>query len=143
MAIKVLKPEWANKEFTFLQFLGPHPYITPILSQGVLGKQIDPLPSDHFVMMPLFRDGDLYRKVRREGPIPLKEIVLMAEQLLKALAHIEAKEVCHGDIKPLNILYDEQWGGINLTDFGSSFQLGHLKHQPPSFTTQALCYRAP
>ena len=49
-------------------------------------------------------------------------------EMLDCLAYLEDKGVCHKDIKPENILYDEVSGKIKLIDFDIA-EMQRYKHE--------------
>src|SRR6266853_3789078 len=59
-----------------------------------------------------------------QGPLPLKEAVGYAGQILDALDAAHKKGITHRDLKPANILVTRQ--GIKLLDFGLAKQSGPL-----------------
>ena len=62
-----------------------------------------------------------YRKEKKMVPHIL--VKLYGYQLMRAIAYIHAKGVCHRDIKPQNILINTETHQMKLCDFGSSKQL--------------------
>ena len=58
---------------------------------------------------------------------PLKESlsVRVALSLLSAGGILEAKDWCHVDIKPNNVMLDDK-GGVIMIDYGSAVKLGDL-----------------
>src|ERR1041385_6275139 len=51
-----------------------------------------------------------------QGPVPLREAIAYATQILEALDTVHRKGIAHRDLKPANILLGKQ--GIKLLDFG-------------------------
>src|SRR6266446_2321830 len=70
-----------------------------------------------------------------KGPLPLKEAVEYAGQILDALDAAHKKGITHRDLKPANILVTKQ--GIKLLDFGLAKQSGPL-HETDATLTAAL-----
>jgi len=56
----------------------------------------------------------------QSGEIPLIYVKLYIYQLCRALNYIHSKQICHRDIKPQNILVNQQDGILSLCDFGSA-----------------------
>ena len=61
--------------------------------------------------------GSTLAEVRRMGSLPFPDLVEIAVQVTRALEHAQAFEIVHGDIKPSNLLLDEQHR-VKLSDFG-------------------------
>ncbi|WP_440995459.1 protein kinase domain-containing protein [Arhodomonas sp. SL1] len=72
----------------------------------------------------------------RHGPLPVRELLLIARQLatlLYYLRHHPGGPIVHGDIKPSNLVFDPEDGRVSLIDWGSSVfaQVDH-RGQPTS-----------
>ena len=61
---------------------------------------------------------DLKRLIRRRGPLPAAEVARIAAQVLEGLAAAHRAGIVHRDVKPHNILVDEETERAWLTDFG-------------------------
>ena len=59
-----------------------------------------------------------------EGPMESAEAVRHAAALFDALAHLHHDGVSHGDVKPDNLMIDEEEDALRLIDFGLSGALG-------------------
>ena len=74
--------------------------------------------------------------------IPFVRIQRIMKQIFEALKFVHDKEICHRDVKPENILLDEN-DNVKLCDFGSSKKLtqdSNIKHFPHVVSRY---YRAP
>lgn len=70
---------------------------------------------------------DLEQFSLRHGPLPIKSIIKIIQQLCEVLLKLrqfkddgETKPIVHGDIKPSNLVWDESTESIMLIDWGSS-----------------------
>jgi Tol biopolymer transport system component/serine/threonine protein kinase len=93
-----------------------HPNIVPIYDYGTTPDGIS------YVVMRLLTGGSLGQRLERhktaEAPLPtLSETGHLLRQMASALDYAHQKGVIHRDIKPNNIMFDEQ-GNAYLVDFG-------------------------
>src|SRR5207248_8259079 len=72
-----------------------------------------------FLVTPYIEGGTLARHLKR-GPLSLAEVHHLFVPLVQAVAYIHRRGVIHRDLKPTNILLDEQDGQlyVRLIDFG-------------------------
>jgi serine/threonine-protein kinase len=76
-----------------------------------------------FLVMELLSGEDLRARLRREGRIPLAELVHIAGQVLRALSRAHAEGIVHRDLKPDNIFLcqrDDDPMFVKIVDFGIS-----------------------
>ncbi len=74
-----------------------------------------------FLVMELLTGQDLKAWVKKNGPLSIKETILMAKHLCGALSEAHRQNVIHRDIKPTNVMLSKKAGaGLNtkLIDFG-------------------------
>lgn len=93
------------KTLSFLQ----HPAIVPILDYG----EEEGIP---YLVMPFLPEGTLEQYVQ-QGPLPWRQAVQLILPVAEALAYAHEQGIVHRDVKPSNILLDEQ-GRPLLSDFG-------------------------
>lgn len=87
-----------------------HPNVLPIYAYG----EQDGLP---YIVMPYMSRGTLSEYVAQHGPLSLLDAQWYLEQIASALTHLHEQGWIHCDIKPANILIDEEEHAM-LTDFG-------------------------
>ena len=119
VAIKVLPPEMSHDPKLIPRFQQEaktaakldHPNIIPIYrveSEGGL---------DYFVMK--YVTGRSLEQLLDEGPIPIDVARRVLREAALALGHAHKRKVVHRDVKPANIMLEED-GRVVLTDFGIS-----------------------
>ncbi|GAB4843549.1 hypothetical protein Ancab_013512 [Ancistrocladus abbreviatus] len=90
--------------------------------------------------------GDLLTLLRQDVRLPEDSIHDLACDIVTALQYLHSKGIIYCDLKPSNILLDEN-GHIKLCDFGLARKLGEICKTPSSSLPQAKrgtpCYMAP
>ncbi len=87
-----------------------HPFVCAIVDMGAAG------PIEYLVM-PYYAGGSLADRLGRQRTIAAAESASIGVQVACALDHAHRHGIVHRDIKPDNILFDED-GHVALTDFG-------------------------
>ena len=87
-----------------------HPHIVPLHDywRG---------PEGAYLAMRYVRGGSLKDRLETTGPLTAAEARLLVEQICSALAFAHRQGVVHRDVRPRNILFDED-GNWYLADFG-------------------------
>ncbi len=125
LAVKVLRPDLAwtqgmlqrfEKEARALASLS-HPNILPIHFVGDRGGLV-------YYAMPYVEGLSLGDILRTEGPMDGERAAGLIRPVLQALAHAHEKGMIHRDLKPDNIILDQQSGRPLLVDFGIVKQAG-------------------
>ncbi|KAM0683173.1 glycogen synthase kinase 3 [Mitosporidium daphniae] len=73
--------------------------------------------------------------------IPIEDLRIYMFQLIRALAYLHSRDICHRDIKPQNLLVDLSTKTLKLCDFGSAKLL--IKGEPNVSYICSRYYRAP
>ena len=118
LVIKVLHKMLAQEEEMRLRFRREaesaarlvHPFVCAIADMGTAGE-LD------FLVMPYYAGGSLADLLGRQKIVPAPRAAAIGVQVACALDYAHRHGVVHRDIKPDNILFDED-GNVALTDFG-------------------------
>jgi len=119
VALKLLPPEMAARPEVKEGFLREartaarlsHPNIVQIYA-------VDEADDFVFFAMAFVDGGTLGDRIRDRGPVSNSEAVRMLREVSWALGHAHLQGVIHRDVKPDNILLDEESGRAMVTDFG-------------------------
>jgi len=121
VALKVLQPEFATQAGLRDRFLREtrtaasfsHPNIVPVYAVE---------ESDDLLAYSMgFVEGEtLAERVARTGPLGVRELVKMMQDVGYALAYAHGRGVVHRDIKPDNIMLERATGRALVMDFGIS-----------------------
>lgn len=121
VALKVLPAEFASQSGLRDRFLREtrtaasfsHPNIVPVYAV----EETDDLLA---YAMGLVEGETLAERVARAGPLPVREIVRVLQDVGYALAYAHGRGVVHRDIKPDNIMIERATGRALVMDFGIS-----------------------
>jgi serine/threonine protein kinase len=91
-----------------------HPHIVGVIDAGEDGDPEHPRP---YIVLEYVRGETLKERIRREGRLPIPEAVAYAIEIARALQAAHAHHIVHRDVKPQNVLIDEE-GAARVTDFG-------------------------
>lgn len=70
-----------------------------------------------FLVMNFMKGGELFTHLRQSTRFDESRARFYGAQILSALAHLHSESYIYRDLKPENVLLDEE-GNIQLTDFG-------------------------
>jgi eukaryotic-like serine/threonine-protein kinase len=87
-----------------------HPSIVAIFDRGEWD-------GTYYIAMELIRGRTLKDVIRERGPAPPDAAVDIVLQILRAARYAHQRGIVHRDIKPHNVLIDEE-GRVKVTDFG-------------------------
>ncbi len=119
IAIKVLPPELSFRADIRQRFLREaetaaqlnHPNIVPIYTVEEKDNLV-------YFVMAYIKGDNLGQRLQQHGPIPPVEVRRILREVADALAYAHNRNVIHRDIKPDNIIIDEETGRAMVTDFG-------------------------
>src|SRR5215469_2961477 len=148
VAIKIIRSDLVHDVTARARFLREaevsahlkHEHILPLFEFGEDQGRL-------FLVTPYIEGGTLARRLK-SGPLSLAEVHLLFVPLVQAVVYIHRRGVIHRDLKPTNILLDEQDGQlyVRLIDFGIASVQG--SEASPPLTTAGnelgtIAYMAP
>ncbi len=118
VAIKVILPQYANRPEFIRRFEVEaqlvarleHPFIVPLYDYWRD-------PDGAYLVMRYLRGGSLRGLLQEQGPLTVDRVSHFLDQIAAALTTAHRSSVIHRDLKPDNILLDEE-GNAYLSDFG-------------------------
>ncbi len=118
VALKLLNPEIAADGKTIERFRNELKMARNISHKNVcrmyhLGKE----EGAHYITMEYVAGEDLKRLIRKVGQLSAGKTVFIAKQICEGLAEAHRLGVVHRDLKPQNIMVDEE-GNSRIMDFG-------------------------
>src|SRR6202162_2498486 len=119
IAVKVLPPELSFRADIRQRFLREaetaaqlnHPNIVPIYTVEERDNLV-------YFVMAYIKGDNLGQRLQQHGPMPPVEVRRILREVADALAYAHHRNVIHRDIKPDNIILDEETGRAMVTDFG-------------------------
>jgi eukaryotic-like serine/threonine-protein kinase len=123
VAIKMLRMDFANEEEFIKRFQREaqsatslvHPNIVSIYDVG----EEDDL---YYIVMEYVQGMTLKQYIQQRSPVGVDKALDIMKQLTLAISHAHQNHIVHRDIKPHNILVDDE-GNVKITDFGIAMAL--------------------
>lgn len=118
VAIKVLAPEWAVHAHARERFDREARAAAQVRHDNVVAiHRVDEADGLPYLVMEYVPGVSLQQHLDRNWPLDVEEILQIGTQAAAGLAAAHAQDLIHRDVKPANILLDED-GNVRLTDFG-------------------------
>jgi eukaryotic-like serine/threonine-protein kinase len=118
VAIKVLHEQFTQDEEYVERFRREarsvaqlsHPNIVTVIDRGEEGGR-------QYIVFECVEGENLKQLIERSGPLPVRDALLLALQMARALSFAHDRGLIHRDVKPQNVLLNED-GQAKMTDFG-------------------------
>jgi serine/threonine-protein kinase len=119
VAIKVLAPQWATSSAARKRFAREARATAAVRHDHVVAvyavEEAGGLP---YLVMEYVHGMSLQQRLDETGPLPVEEIVRIGMQTAAGLAAAHAQGLIHRDVKPANILLEQGFERVKLSDFG-------------------------
>lgn len=143
VAIKVLRYDSTNEEESMRRFHREalsatslmHPNIVSIYDVGEDGDM-------HYIVMEYVKGKTLKQYIKENAPLSPARSVQIMKQLTSAISHAHENQIIHRDIKPQNILMDEN-GNVKITDFGIATSLAATSYTKTNSVMGTVHYLSP
>ncbi|MBS1789077.1 MAG: serine/threonine protein kinase [Acidobacteria bacterium] len=97
----------------------------------------------YYLVMPLIEGRSLEEKLAASpGPLPVEDALRISADVLSALDYAHQRAVIHRDVKPSNILLDNE-GHAYLTDFGIALMMGADRRTRAGVAVGTVHYMSP
>ena len=119
VAVKLMHPHWADEPTVRERFVREgyaanrvkHPAVISAFADGVTEEGLP------FLVLELMEGRSLETELMVNGPMPVDQVLDIADQVLDALGAAHDLRILHRDLKPDNLLLLND-GAIRLLDFG-------------------------
>ncbi|ATP39303.1 serine/threonine protein kinase [Solibacillus sp. R5-41] len=143
VAIKILRYDFSNEEELHRRFQREalsatsltHPNIVSIYDVGEDGDM-------HYIVMEYIKGKTLKQYIQEFSPLSPARSVHIMKQLTSAMSQAHENGIIHRDIKPQNILMDEE-GNVKITDFGIATSLGATSYTQTNSVLGTVHYLSP
>jgi len=119
VAIKVLSPQLAYSATARTRFMREARAAAAVSHDHVVTiHAVDEANHIPFLVMEYIDGVSLDHRIKRDGPLRLREILRIGMQAASGLAAAHAQGLVHRDVKPSNILLENGVERVKITDFG-------------------------
>ena len=119
IAIKVLPPELSFRADIRQRFLREAETAAQLNHQNIVPiYTVEEKDNLVYFVMAYIKGDNLGQRLQQHGPMPPVEVRRILREVAEALAYAHNRNVIHRDIKPDNIIIDDETGRAMVTDFG-------------------------
>ena len=118
VAVKVLRPELAADEEVRRRFFTESHAVAMLSNPNIVAVyDVGSSRGVEYIVMELVDGSTLRQYMEKRGALPWRDVLHIARQITRALAHAHERGIVHRDIKPQNIMILRD-GTIKVGDFG-------------------------
>lgn len=124
VAVKFLRKTFLRQPGVVQRFIGEGRMIARLRHPNIVGIHgLGCTPGGSYFLVMELVSGPNLDELCRTGGISVHEVMRWAVQACNALEHAHSRGIIHCDLKPANLLRDED-GSLRVTDFGLSRSIG-------------------
>ena len=118
VAVKILREHLTGDEEFVARFKREAQAVASLSHENIVSiYDVGQEGSIYYLVMEMVEGQNLKEIIRERGPLDTAYAVEIAAQICDALEHAHEHQIIHRDIKPHNIIINEQ-GKAKVTDFG-------------------------
>lgn len=143
VAIKVLRYDFANEEELHRRFQREALSATSLTHPNIVNiYDVGDDEDIHYIVMEFVKGKTLKEYILQNSPVsPMKSVMFM-KQLTSAISLAHNNHIIHRDIKPQNILLDEE-ENVKVTDFGIAMALSATSYTQTNSVLGTVHYLSP
>ncbi|MFK2824950.1 Stk1 family PASTA domain-containing Ser/Thr kinase [Bacillus sp. B190/17] len=123
VAIKVLRLDFVNEDEFLRRFQREAQSATSLVHSNIVNiYDVGEEEGINYIVMEYVEGMTLKQYIQQHSPIPVEKTIDIMKQLVSAIAFAHHNSIIHRDIKPHNILMDQD-GNVKITDFGIAMAL--------------------
>ncbi|MHC4953981.1 MAG: serine/threonine-protein kinase [Planctomycetota bacterium] len=118
VAIKVLLPEQELMRKPLKRFMRESHLLCKLRHPNIIrGYEVRKIAGRRFLSMEWFPGSTVLEHIEKRGRLDAPTALHVARQMASALAYLHANRIVHRDIKPGNVLVDDDWT-VKMIDLG-------------------------
>lgn len=138
VAVKILSPKLGQDERARARFEREAQAVASLSHSNIVaihrvGRLSSGLP---YIVMQFVKGCTMADRLQAEGALPVEEARQVLSDMASAVAAAHSKGIVHRDIRPANVLYEEDSGRTLLTDFGIAAIMARGDRDQPSRLTK-------
>lgn len=143
VAIKVLRYDFTNEAELHRRFQREALSVTSLTHPNIVSiYDVGDDQDLHYIVMEYVKGKTLKQYIQENSPVSPAKSVQIMKQLTSAIAHAHENGIIHRDIKPQNILMDEN-GNVKVTDFGIAMTLSATSFTQTNSVLGTVHYLSP
>ncbi|RFU68810.1 Stk1 family PASTA domain-containing Ser/Thr kinase [Bacillus sp. V59.32b] len=143
VALKILRMDFSNDEEFIKRFDREAQSATSLAHSNIVSIYDVGEENDiYYIVMEYVKGMTLKQYIQKHYPIPVEQALDIMKQTTDAIAHAHHNDIIHRDIKPHNILIDED-GNAKITDFGIAMALSSTNITQTNAVLGSVHYLSP